>query len=121
MEGGLQEEPVEYGVSKRKTTLQWIEHLLTMIVLTSLCLIANTEVSDVKNITRNLCRFCNVRQSVKHILLECSFRNLERKREVFFENYKKYTGDFIFLGEDAKLREVLNVNLNVRQKTQLRQ
>ncbi len=57
-----------------------------------------------KNITSNLCRFCIVRQSVKHILLECSFRNLERKREVFFENYKKYTGDFIFLSEDAKLR-----------------
>ncbi len=56
-----------------------------------------------------LCIFCNVRQSVKHILLECSFRNLERKREVFFENYKKYTGDFIFLSEDAKLWELLNV------------
>ncbi len=49
-----------------------------------------------KNITSYYCRFCNVRQSVKHILLECSFRNLERKREVFFENYKKYTGDLIF-------------------------
>ncbi len=41
-----------------------------------------------KNITSNLCRFCKVRQSVKLILLECCFRNLERKREVFFENYK---------------------------------
>ncbi len=28
---------------------------------------------------------------------------------MFFENYKKYTGDFIFLREDAKLRELLNV------------
>ncbi len=28
---------------------------------------------------------------------------------MFFENYKKYTGDFIFLNEDAKLRELLNV------------
>ncbi len=37
-----------------------------------------------KNITSNLCRFCNIRQSVKHILLECSFRNLERKREGVF-------------------------------------
>ncbi len=62
-----------------------------------------------KNITSNLCRFCNVRQSVKHILLECSFINLERKREAFFENYKMYTGEFIFLSEDAKLRELLNV------------
>ncbi len=62
-----------------------------------------------KNITSNLCRFCNVRQSVKHILLECSFRNLERKREVLFKNYNKYTGNFIFLSEDAKLRELLNV------------
>ncbi len=62
-----------------------------------------------KNISSNLCRFCNVRQSVKHILLECSFRNLEIKREVFFENYKKCTGDFIFLSEDAKLKELLNV------------
>ncbi len=60
-----------------------------------------------KNITSNLCRFCNVRQSVKHILLKCSFRNLDRKREVLFENYKKYGGgDFIFLSEDAKLREL---------------
>ncbi len=39
----------------------------------------------------------------------CSFRNREGKREVFFENYKKYTGDFILLSEDAKLRELLNV------------
>ncbi len=41
-----------------------------------------------KNIASNLCRLCNVRQSVKHIcvLLECSFRNLERKRYVFLEN-----------------------------------
>ncbi len=62
-----------------------------------------------KQLTSNLCRFCNVRQSVKLILLECSFRNLERKREVFFENYKKYTGDFLFLSEDAKLWELLNV------------
>ncbi len=54
-------------------------------------------------------RFCNVRQSVKHILLECSFRNLERKREVFFENYKKYADDFIFQSEDAMVRELLNV------------
>ncbi len=37
------------------------------------------------NIASNLCRFCNVRQSVKHILLECSFRNLERKREIFLK------------------------------------
>ncbi len=28
---------------------------------------------------------------------------------MFFENYEKYTGDFIFLSEDAKLRELLNV------------
>ncbi len=62
-----------------------------------------------KHIISNSCRFCNVRQSVKHILLECSFRILKRKREVFFENYKCYTGDFIFLSEDAKLRELLNV------------
>ncbi len=63
-----------------------------------------------KNIASNLCRFCNVRQSVKHILLECSFRNLERKREVFFLNYKKrYASDFIFQSEDAKLRKHLNV------------
>ncbi len=26
-----------------------------------------------------------------------------------FENYIKYAGDFIFLSEDAKLREFLNV------------
>ncbi len=39
-----------------------------------------------KTISSNLCRFCNVRQSVKHILLEFSFRNLERKREVLFWN-----------------------------------
>ncbi len=31
------------------------------------------------------------------------------EREAFFENYKMYTGDFIFLSEDAKLRELLNV------------
>ncbi len=41
--------------------------------------------------------------------MECSFRNLERKREVFFEIYNKYAGDFIFQSEDAKLRELLNV------------
>ncbi len=51
----------------------------------------------------------NIVSFVKHILLECSFRNVERKREVFFENYKKYAGDFIFLSEDAKLRELVNV------------
>ncbi len=62
-----------------------------------------------KNIASNLCRFCNIRQSVKQILLECSFRNLDRKGEVFFENYKKYAVDFIFRSEDAKLRELLNV------------
>ncbi len=62
-----------------------------------------------KHITSNVCKFYNVRQSVKHILLECSFRNLERKREVFFENYKKYKGDFIFQSEDAKLRELLKL------------
>ncbi len=28
---------------------------------------------------------------------------------MFFENYKKYAGDFIFQSEDAKLRELLNV------------
>ncbi len=28
---------------------------------------------------------------------------------MFFENYKKYTGDFIFPSKDAKLRELLNV------------
>ncbi len=39
------------------------------------------------------------------------------KRKVFFENYKKYAGDFIFQREDAKLREVLNV----RQKSRPRQ
>ncbi len=54
-------------------------------------------------------------------MLEYSFRYIERKREVFFENYKKYTGDFIFLSEYAKLRELLNVSLNVRQKTILKQ
>ncbi len=62
-----------------------------------------------KNINSNLCRFCNVRQSVKHIQLECSFRNLERKREEFSENYKKNASDFIFPSENDKLREVLNV------------
>ncbi len=28
---------------------------------------------------------------------------------MFFENYTKYTGDFIFLSENAKLRELLNI------------
>ncbi len=28
---------------------------------------------------------------------------------MFFENYKKYAVDFIFLSEDAKLRELFNV------------
>ncbi len=28
---------------------------------------------------------------------------------MFFENYKKYTGEFIFLSEDTKLRELLNI------------
>ncbi len=60
-----------------------------------------------KNIPNNLCRFYNVRQHVKHVKLECSFRNLERKREVFFDNYKKRAGEFIFQSEDAKLREIL--------------
>ncbi len=36
-----------------------------------------------KNITSNLCSFCNVRQNVKNIMLECSFKNIERKRSVF--------------------------------------
>ncbi len=58
-----------------------------------------------KNIASKLCRFCNVRQSVKNILLECSLR----KEEVFFENLKKYAGNFIFQNKDAKLRELLNV------------
>ncbi len=31
------------------------------------------------------------------------------REKCFFENYKKYAGDFIFLSEDAKLRELLNV------------
>ncbi len=55
-----------------------------------------------KTIASNLYRFCNVRQSVKHILFECSFRNLEKKREVFFENYKKYSGDF-YLSFNVKM------------------
>ncbi len=34
---------------------------------------------------------------------------------MFFENYKKYTGDFIFLiSEDAKLIELLNVKPNCK-------
>ncbi len=28
---------------------------------------------------------------------------------MFFENYQKYAGDFIFQSEDAKLTELLNV------------
>ncbi len=36
--------------------------------------------------------------------------DIQKGREkCFFENYKKYAGDFIFLSEDAKLRELLNV------------
>ncbi len=53
-------------------------------------MITNSEVSDVKILPATYVDFIIVRQSVKHILLECSFRNLERKREVFCENYKKY-------------------------------
>ncbi len=56
-----------------------------------------------KTIASNLCRFYNVKQSVRHIFLECCFRNLEMKREVFLENYKKYAGDFVLQQEDAKL------------------
>ncbi len=33
---------------------------------------------------------------------------------MFFENYKMYTGDFIFQSEDAKLRELLNVKLKCK-------
>ncbi len=66
-------------------------------------MITNTEVSNVKILPATYV------ESVKHIQLECSFRNLERKRELFFEKYKKYTGNFILLSEDAKLRELLNV------------
>ncbi len=35
--------------------------------------------------------------------------------------YKKYAVDFIFPSEDAKLGELLNVRLNVRQKTRIRE
>ncbi len=40
---------------------------------------------------------------------------------MFFEMYKKYAVDFIFQSEDAKLGELLNVRLNVRQKTRIRE
>ncbi len=37
------------------------------------------------------------------------FQKSRREERNVFENYKKYTGDFIFLSEDAQLRELLNV------------
>ncbi len=79
-------------------------------------MIAHKEVSDVKILSANSCRFCNVRQSVRHILLECSFRNLERMREVFIANYKKHACDFVFQSEYAKLRELLNVKPKCKTK-----
>ncbi len=37
------------------------------------------------------------------------FQKSRKEERSVFENYKMYTGDFIFLSEDAKLRELLNV------------